>query len=100
MNVLELYLPELLYGVLMLLWLFSTYRCVGSLLGFIHVISDATRLKIYEFDNPVAHGTLNQLGETEKIATMLPRLAFRMMIWSLVWICCLGASIGVLLFRG
>lgn len=99
METIELHYSEIAFGLVCAVWAFSTYRCAGSVLGFMHILSDATRLKIFEFSDPVAHETLRTMGEQKKTLVMLPMLAFRLMVWSLVWVGCLAFMFGFIIFK-
>lgn len=98
MSVLNEYWLQIAFGLNYVLWVFSTYRSAGAILGFMHVLSDVTRLKIYEFSDPVAHETLRGMGELDKTSFLMPKMAFRLMMWSLVWVTCLNVMIVLVVF--
>lgn len=93
------YWKELVFATITLLWLYSTYRSSKALLGFLHILSDVTRLKVFEFSDPVAYETLRNMGEQSKTMFMMPKMAFNLMVWSLVWVSCLSGMFGLLLFK-
>ena len=90
---------EIIFSVTVLVWLYSNYRCSKALLGFLHILSDVIRLKVFEFSEPVAYETLRNLGEQNKTTFLMPRLAFNLMIWSLIWVSCLIIMFGLLIFE-
>lgn len=99
MQILNEYWLQITFSLNYVLWALSTYRSAGALLGFIHVLSDVTRLKIYEFSDPVAHETLKGMGELHKTSFMLPKMAFKLMVWSLVWVTCLSVMLALIIFN-
>lgn len=93
------YWEESTFAITLLFWLYSTYRSSKALLGFLHILSDVTRLKVFEFSDPVAYETLRNMGEQNKTMFIMPKMAFNLMAWSLVWVLCLSVMFGLLLFR-
>lgn len=89
---------QVAFGLNYVVWMLSTYRSAGAILGFMHVLSDVTRLKIFEFNDPVAHETLKAMGELNKTAFLMPKMAFRLMVWSLIWVSCMTIMFAMVLF--